>query len=330
MDAYITVEDPTFPKAVNDVLKIQKHTNDGLRVIRTSRPTIITKSISRNITSKKVYLSWVRPTRTAELSFENKDVTDRVYGKFRRSVYKILDQAISVEEPKYSRKLLNGNRRAWTVVLTDVPVDATQNDIQRSLRSKHDSARNIVFAKINRACDPNDTPSSVASALKKFGLVGYRLKASHQSHRFEAIAHFNSETGAEKAVQTLHDTRLECLNGGKLTMRLVSLAKFKVPTTVNDALKSQLTIQGYIWKEQNIEYNVYRNTDSKRRFTSLTLEGTGPVSTAVDIFEKILAGRTLNDGDHPLWIPAFAGNGEAYHVLKQVQKMKTSPSFKIG
>ena len=324
-DAYVTVEDPAFPKAVYVALKLQKHVDDGLRVIRTSTPTIVSASISRHITRKKVYLSWVRPTRTAQVTFDNKDVANRVYGKFRRRVYKILDQAVSVDEPKYSRtddpSVPSGNHRAWTVVLKDVPVDATYGDIERSLRSKNDRARYIVFARVNRACDPNDTYSSVASVLKKFGLVEFGSKASRQDYRFEAVARFNSETGTKRALQTLHDTHQGCLNGGKLTMQLVSSAKFKIPTTVYDALETQLTTRGLVWKERNIEYNVYRNTDSRQRFTTLLVEGTEHVTSAAREFEKILAGETFQDWDRPLWIPALAGNGEAYHVLKQIQNI---------
>lgn len=43
-------------------------------------------------------------TRTARLSFAGKEVADRVHGKFRRNVYKVLGQTVDTDGPEYGRR----------------------------------------------------------------------------------------------------------------------------------------------------------------------------------------------------------------------------------
>ncbi|PGH23205.1 hypothetical protein AJ80_02735 [Polytolypa hystricis UAMH7299] len=323
-DAYVTVEDPTFPKTVYERLKSNNYPSSGLRIIRISTPTIISGTISRHISRRKVYISWLRPTRTARLSFASKEVADRVHEKFCRSVYKVLGQTVCTDQPKYSRPdgLHRGNQGAWTVALKDVPLDATSRDVERSLRSEHDRPQHLGFPKVKSSCDLHNIPAFIESLLTKFGFVEFDQRPSHQGQRFEAVARLNSDAGARKAVRTLHDMRQDFLNGGKLTVQLVSSAKFKIPTTVYDALKAQLTGQYLVGKVWDLGYKVHRSTDSLQRFTTLRIEGIEieSITSAADQFEKILTGEIIKDRDQPAWSTAFAGNGVTYHMLKQIQK----------
>ena len=166
----------------------------------------------------------------------------------------------------------------------------------------------------------HNIPTLIEALLAKSGLVEFVFGPIRQGQRFEAVARFNTEAGARKAERTLHDTRQDFLNGGSLAVRLVESTRFKLPTTVYDALETQLTTRGVKWKARGLWYEVYRNTDLARLPTTLTIEGTEFVTKAANEFEKTLTGEAIMDGDQPLLSMAFAGNRGTCHLLKWFQK----------
>ena len=57
---------------------------------------------SRRVSCKKIHISWYKPTVPAWLNFGNVGIAARVSAKFNERVYRICDQAVSANPPKYS------------------------------------------------------------------------------------------------------------------------------------------------------------------------------------------------------------------------------------
>lgn len=324
--ADVEVEDPSFAKGFCAKLKPGKASApicSSLEALPVS-PSTLSGSTSRRISCKKVHISWHKPTRPVWLNFGNGDIAKRVGDKFNKGAYRILGQTISADLPTHSPShgSYRHNAVAWTVVLKDVPYNVTQNDVEDSIRINHDKPRHIELGDLGYSCDPKITSIFIESLLTNVGCVDFEMNTQSQGKRFKAVARFEEEADAREVVRLLHDSRQDFLNKGKLTVQLISSAKFKIPTTIYDTLKEQLSTQSTDWRERHLYFNVYRNTDPLQRFTTLKIEGeqAKEVANATNTLEEILAGKTVKDGDATVWSTALASNGATYQKLKQIQQ----------
>jgi IBR domain, a half RING-finger domain len=190
-----------------------------------------------------------------------------------------------------------------------------------SIHAEHDKPRHIELAGLGSCYDPMTTSGFIKSLLTNIGPVEFEMNSHSHAKRVKAVARFEEEFDAREAVRSLGDRRQDFLNKGKLTVQLVSSAKFKVSTTIYDALEEQLSAQSTNWKERHLLFKVYRNTDPRQRFTTLKIEGeqASEVASAANRLEQILAGKTVKSGDAPLWSAALASNGATWQKVKRIQ-----------
>ena len=328
--ADVKVDDPSFARRFCAKLKAETGRGthpglNGLEALPAPTAAFLSGSTSRRVSCKKVHVSWHKPVRTVWLNFGKPERAERVSTKFNKGVYTIAGQTIGAGPPKHSPGgRCRRNPVAWTVALKGVPLSATSNDIERAISAGYDRPRHIELSESgssNKFCDLNTTSAVVKTLLTSLGSAEFETIPSLQGKRFKAIARFDEEADAREAVHTLHNKHQDFLNGGKLTVQLVSSAKFKVPTTTYDALEGQFSKKSADWTARHIRFKVYRNTDTLQRFTTLRIEGeqTKDVASVTNTVEEILAGETVKDGDAPLWSAALAGNGTAYQKLKLIQ-----------
>ena len=283
-------------------------------------------SVSRLISCRKVRISWHKLTRTAWLNFGNRKIAQRVSDKFNSGKYRILDQFITADTPESSSPIddftPSQDRVAWTVLLRDVPLGATENDINRSTNQEWDKPRHVELAKIRREAVPEIIPTYVESLLSRVGPVQLRIDLQSQSKRCKAMATFEEEAHAREAVAALHDKRQDFLNNGKLTVQLVYSARFRVSTPTYDAVDEPITSLAAAWRQRHIQFKVYRNSDSLKPFTTLKLQGdqARDLAEAANRLEDLLTGDVLTDGDSKLWDDALATNGHAYQLLKRIEQ----------
>jgi IBR domain, a half RING-finger domain len=320
--ANIKVESPSFAKEFCAKLKSDK-------LLATRYPSLEafpvapytpSGSTSRRVSCKKVHISWHKPSHLVWLNFGKGEIARRVSDKFNKGTYRILGQTINADPPKHSP---SGRRNpvAWTVVLKDVPYNATLHDIENSIRLEHDKPRHVESTKLGNTSEP-DITILVESLFTNVGPVKFEMNTQWQGKRFKAVARFEEEADAREAVRSLDNKRQDFLNEGKLTVQLVCSAKFKVSTTIYDALGENISTQSAKWMECHLQFKVYRNSGPLQRYTTLKIEGeqVKEVADATSTLEKILDGQTIMDGVAPVWSTVFTSNGAAYQKLKQTQQ----------
>ena len=230
----------------------------------------------------------------------------------------------SADPPKHCFYRDNYNRHSvgWRVMLNDIPFISTSNDVRNSIQLKDDKPRRIEMGKFECFRAPWHTSRLVRLLFADAGSVTFEVNTQSEGKRFKAAALFEGEADARVAVQSLHDKPQEFLDEGKLTVQLISSAKFKIPTTIYDILEEQLSTKSVEWREQYLQFKVYRNTDALQRFTTLKIEGeqAKDVANAANTLEDILTGQTVTDGHEPVWGTAFTGNGDTYQKLKQIEQ----------
>lgn len=190
--ATVKVEDPLFARKLSTRLKEQKSTLSATPIPIDARGT----------NCRKVYISWHKATRSAWVNFGNGDIANRVAQKFNEGRYKCLGQPVrsSTERRSPSRGGRGGssyNPVAWTIILSDVPSDATSKDIQRAIISPQDKPRHFELGAVSYRASEAEVSVEVRSHLEKHGpLENFYLAPTLKGKRVKATAWFQDEADA--------------------------------------------------------------------------------------------------------------------------------------
>ena len=313
--ATVKVEDPLFAKRLSTRLKEQMSTLKATPIPINTRGT----------NCRKVYISWHKATRSAWVNFGNGDIANRVAQKFNEGRYKCLGQSVrsSTGRRSPSRGSRGGssyNPVAWTIILSDVPGDATSKDIEEAVISLQDKPRHVELGAVSYRESEAEVSVEVRLHLEKHGpLENFYLAPTLKRKRVKATAWFQDEADARSAC-SLNNRPLGILGDGKLTVTLVQSVKIKISTTIYVASKSRIDKENKVWKEEHLVFRVYQ--DNTHQYTTLKVEGnnTKDLSSARRTLEEILNGVILKDGENAVWDVALSSNGRAYMKLKSIEK----------
>jgi hypothetical protein len=313
--ATVKVEDPLFAKRLSTRLKEQMSTLKATPIPINTRGT----------NCRKVYISWHKATRSAWVNFGNGDIANRVAQKFNEGRYKCLGQSVrsSTGRRSPSRGSRGGssyNPVAWTIILSDVPGDATSKDIEEAVISLQDKPRHVELGAVSYRESEAEVSVEVRLHLEKHGpLENFYLAPTLKGKRVKATAWFQDEADARSAC-SLNNRPLGILGDGKLTVTLVQSVKIKISTTIYVASKSRIDKENKVWKEQHLVFRVYQ--DNTHQYTTLKVEGnnTKDLSSARRTLEEILNGVVLKDGENAVWDVALSSKGRAYVKLKSIEK----------
>ena len=324
VNAVIQIEDPSLPKEIcarltSELKSNRMYSEFGAVPIPGKPPSW---SITRRVNCNKIHLSWHKLTLPAWLNFGNGDIAKRASEKFNRGAYTILGQAVSADEPRRSGFRRGHNPVAWSVTLKDVPINASANDISDAIKAEYDKPRHVELPKRHTLCNPSEIPAFVTSLLEGIGPVDFEIRPQSQGKRTKAVARFKEEADAREAARTLNDKPQDFLNGAKLTVQLVCSSKFKISTSIYNIMKERLSIQAKQSRDRHVVINFYSNATSATPFVNVKIEGEDgkEVASAANSVEAIVAGKTMFDGDDPLWNPTIASGRAVLLYLKGIQQ----------
>ena len=315
--ALVRVEDPSFAKELCGRLKQE---TSGLCAV--PHPIDAWRS-----SSKKLYISWHKATRSVWLKYGNSEIANRVARKFNGDQYRVLGHHVecsSVKGPHTQgrRGGFSHNPVPWTVVLSNVPSNTTAKDVEDGIRASFDRPRHVELGHPSYQASDPEVSVKVRSLLVEYGqLENFILLPESNGKRVKAVSWFREEADAISAC-SLNDTRLSILGEGKLTVALVQSAKIKVQTPVYLALRSKIEEEERIWREHHLKFHIYTNTS--QAFTTLKVEGEGDkaneVARAHKSLNRILRGLILKEGGNAIWASALNINGSAHKKVKAIEK----------
>ncbi|EED13648.1 ariadne RING finger, putative [Talaromyces stipitatus ATCC 10500] len=317
-----SVEDPMFAKllcAKIDVRRISETILSELQV--TQIPAgFSSDSNLRRVECKKVKCSWYKPSRTTWLNFGNEEIAKRVFNKFNSNSYRILDQTAHCNQPTRSGGLRNPY--AWTLMLTDLSIAVTENDIRSAIRAPHDSPRNIELGKPTYNVDGELASATVMSFLSRVGPIEWsQANTELEGKRAKAIARFYEEADAREAVASLHNVPLPFGKNMKLSAQLISTAKFKVATTIFSAVQTRIRTASQGWTRNHLSFKVYPCAFGFQ-YRVLKIEGpvAKDVAAAKETMDEILDGIIVMSHNEPCWSPSLSHNGIMLQKLKKIQR----------
>ena len=309
--ADIKVEDPNFSRTVCD--KIHRIKSD-ITAVPIPVPVPRSSSLHR-VDCGRVHCSWHRPTRTAWLNFGSQKMARAVYERFNSGVYKVLGCAVKARAPTGSGD--PRNPAAWTVMLTDLVGTTTEQAIRRAVTGPN-KPRHIEMGRASYDVDAGAAATAVKSMLGRFGpLDWWQVSTGPTGKRVKAQARFSEEAHAKEAVSSLNNKLLPFSKTARLTIQLVTLAKFKVSTRIYDALSETIESQIPVWESQHVHFVPYPPLSGYR---SLKLEGENSrlVAQAKTTLEIITAGTVAQKDGKDLWNSSLGSNGGDYLKVRQV------------
>lgn len=310
--ATLKVKDPLFAKALGDKLKAEV----------THLSAVAMSTDARQTNCRKVHVSWHKATKSVWFNFGSEDVANRVAQRFNAGRYNCLGRPVKSSSPTHSKSWKRSdshNRVPWTIMLSDIPGEATSKDLQDAILI-YDMPRHIEMGTASYEASEAEVSVAIRSCLEEHGpLESFYLAPSLSGKRAKATAWFQDEFDAISAC-SLNNTVLGVLGKGRITVTLIRSAKVKVSTKIYSVLKGAIEEQSNLWRQQHLTLHVY--TDALQPLTTLKIEGCNAkyVAIARRALQKILSGVILLYGDNPLWGPTFGSNGSAYEKLRLIEK----------
>jgi hypothetical protein len=138
------------------------------------------------------------------VNFGSGEIANRVAQKFNENTYKCLGQSVksSLGKCSPSRRGRRGypNPLAWTIVLSEVPSDATSKDVEEAIKSPYDKPRHVEPGPISYQASDAEVSVVVRSYLEKHGpLESFYLAPTNKGKRVKATALFADEADARSA-----------------------------------------------------------------------------------------------------------------------------------
>lgn len=215
------------------------------------------------------------------------------------------------------------NPYVWTVMLTDLSTDTTENDIRSAIQSPYDRPRNIEIGEPTYNVDGELASATVMSLLSRVGPIEWhQANTELEGKRAKAVARFYEEADARRAASSLDNFPLSFGKNMKLSAQLVNTAKFKVATTIFSAVQSRIRTASQDWSKKHLNFKVYPCAGPASQYRVLKIEGSvaKDVAAAKETMDKILDGIiAMHDGE-PLWIHSLSHNGNVFQKLKQIEK----------
>lgn len=314
--AEVRAKDPEFARAVCNALR---GTTYGIEA--TAFATTLSKmafgSGERRSTTKKVHVSWFRPTKSVWLKFANQRLAQASQTFFDSGEYKILGEAVRTSRLTRSRDTYKPNSSVWTVQLVSVPAEATEDLIRDCFEPGH-GPNHIGMSAASYEASDDDACAAVRGMFAQIGpLEWWETTPAKEGKRLRAFACFVSESDAREAASALDNATAPFSKHVKLAVDLASSTKFKVLARIYHDIAAQIQALRAKW-ETRCHLHFY-DYPVNGRFKSIKIEGrqSQDVANAAAELEALLAGTVASNDEGNLWSPSLAHNDERIKEIAQ-------------
>ncbi|KAK4185172.1 hypothetical protein QBC35DRAFT_28671 [Podospora australis] len=322
--ADIRVEDPSFSRRLCSVIDDHsKELKTELKAVAINCPMPRMSGIHR-VECKKVLCSWYRPFKTVWLNFGSQNIAQKVHDKYCSGRYTVLSHPVQVHAPKDSRTPVSrfgkAAPRVWTVMLTEVPAEATREDVEKCIPPTI-QPNNIELGQPSFFYEGEMANALVKSKLMEIGPLEWWEDAVFGQKRAKVKARFQDDGDAAKAASLLNNGPLPFHKKGKLTVQALYSARFKVQDRIYQAVRPIIEKQTSTWLAKRVYFAAY-NPSGTSACRVLKLEGDENKSVAESKreLEQILMGRVAMFNDKTIWTPAFTVNGDVFGELKELEQ----------
>ncbi|KAJ2968203.1 hypothetical protein NQ176_g9295 [Zarea fungicola] len=274
------------------------------------------------ISCNRVNCSWLKPSRTAWLTFGSQNVADKVCGHFQTGVFRVQGTRVLPTKPTPSET--DGvNAQTWGVKIANVPAAATRteivHDIPSSMRPSH-----MELSRESYCLPLEGAVNQISNMLMQIGPLECSVAAAPDSHAWRSRigARFVNPNDATDAVKILHYKPLPFYLHGRLTVQQVFTVRIKVPDHIYLAALQDIEALIKYWTTRPAKQFTFTIPPSYKNFRKIKIDGPSQaeVAEAQAGLESVMAGELLTDDGEPLWSPSFATNAWAYAQMRNLER----------
>lgn len=307
---YITSDDPTFASRFCAEFK-----TDGRELHVTSVPPRFPPgTITRQISCNKIVASWSRPTRAVFIHYDTYAKAGSVGVGFNRETYTVNGAAVEASTPEYYKG-------KWRIMLRNTPFDITEARVRNAMHTSFEKPSYIRLGDKVKSYDESAAPAFVASLFKTIGKVEFMTEPRTMGRWWTVTIHFENELHALKAVKDVHGQPHEFLGDGKLTVRLMSASKIKIPRKIHEALRVQIdeVVQAKSQRHR-LSTKIFPDTSPESRFITISMQGEDKAHLAVltGTIENMLSGKVIEVSRETF--ETILRDGSAAQQLKEIQR----------
>lgn len=314
VSVYITSDDPDFAQRFCKEFRTSGTSYQHLRAVPVF-PKFSPGTITRQTSSKKVLVSWERPTRAVWLHFGTYAEAGAVRARFNRGEYKIGGVSVQVGTPKRYRGI-------WQILLLDAPFDVTEEQVKDAVQWSSERPIDIHLGKPGTSYDDEFSPALVTYLLNSVGSVDHVGEPRKKGRWWTVAVQFASELDALNAVNELHGKPQEFLARGQLTIRQVCTSKIKVPKRIHAVIRERIGAALATHSQGcKLSCKVFPDPNSDNRFVTLSLQGDdrGEVASLTGEIESMLAGKAIDLSDEVF--DGLVNNESAARKMKELQNV---------
>ncbi|CAD6447913.1 c9a0c79c-ed04-4f57-a394-c272269ff37e [Sclerotinia trifoliorum] len=260
---------------------------------------------SRRVDFHKVVFSWYRSTKTAILKYADEDAASMTCSNFNEGRYRVEGEQLKCSSVLSNLRADQNHR--FLCILRNLPVFVDEEDILTTMDEKHRPDKlNLGLASYGASDEM--IRNYVKGLCSEIGpLESWDPVQNPLSKKVVVRVRFQDESDAREAISQLNNKNIRILGRGKLTVRQIVIARFKVIAKIYLAVKSQIEAEKNLLIEQHIRIRAYPSTDVSQKFTSLKIEGEPGENflKARDKLEKILIGTAAVADDKTVWNDYF-------------------------
>ena len=269
-----------------------------------------------------VSCSWYKPSKGGWLHYHSRKWAELAITKFG-SAHKIRGRIVQAqlgEAPPH-----RSNRPIWSVVLGNMSVDTSKDDLTSSLRGLPPD--NIIFGNPSHSMSEARVRALVEAHLAEYGpLESFESSQGLNASRMKALARFKNAADARTAASQLSGKLLTILGhhgSTKLFVNLTASVKFLVLGPLYDIVKAD--IQKAQSEFESVRINAYPpDREGKPVVIRLIGQDLQSVSKAKAVFERFTKGETiLDDSGRPCWDDWFASDAGFIYIKALCQPART-------
>lgn len=274
------------------------------------------------ISCNRINCSWLKPSRTAWLTFGSQSVADKVCGHFQTGVFRVLGTRVLPAKPTPSET--DGvNAQTWGVKIANAPAAATRteivHDIPSSMRPSH-----MELSRESYSLPLEGAVNQISNMLMQVGPLECPVAAAPDSHAWRSRigARFVDPNDATDAVKILHYKPLPFYLHGRLTVQQVFSVRIKVPNHIYLAALQDIEALIKYWTTRPTKQFTFTIPPSYKNFRNIKIDGPSQaeVAEAQAGLESVMAGELLTEDGEPLWSPSFATNAWAYAQMRDLER----------
>lgn len=320
--ADVKVKDPRFGERLLSKLNAEKDQDRTAKFyVRLIQMESRNEASANRIQMRSVVCSWFKPSRIVYLQYKNRFLARGAVAVLGENPYLCgRNVQVTLQDDTYAH--LHKGPPIHTVQILNVDINTHETQIWEWLHRDYRPVK-VILGRCSYDISDEQAQKIVRDTLREVGRLDlWEVNTLTSPTKVKATAQFENPEVARAAVEKLNGTRITQLGNSRLNLTHLVSVKFSILKAILDAIQAELDqLKAQIWNAGCVGMKVYLPKEPWKEWVILRIYGDDArcVAQAKVVFERILEGNLVMNGDSVAWHRFFA-KPEGISYLEQVQQ----------